>query len=111
DLRSPLPEFREEEFAKLFEAAPAGDGETGRRGDGATKAADDGEIKEEAEETAEPSDRPVAPSPPRPVDPEPVEIQFEGLRDRLRFLTPISLHSTGLRISPDGKQLIYVAHI
>ena len=34
-----------------------------------------------------------------------MEIAFEGLRDRLRFLTPISLHCTGLRISPDGKQL------
>ena len=40
-----------------------------------------------------------------------MEIQFEGLRDRLRFLTPISLHCTGLRISPDGKQLIYLAHV
>ena len=37
--------------------------------------------------------------------------QRSRVRDRLRFLTPISLHCTGLRISPDGKQLVYLAVI
>lgn len=111
DLRPPLPEFREEEFAKLFEAEPAPDGETGRGRDGATTATQEAAEQDEAEETDEPAARPVSPSARPPVTPDPVEIQFEGLRDRLRFLTPISLHCTGLGISPDGKQLIYLAHI
>jgi tricorn protease len=109
DLRPPLPEFREEEFSKLFGPEQEPKDSTRRHGDtegGEGERDTGGEKAEEAE--AEPKS--AAPSEPeKPA--EPVEIQFEGLRDRLRFLTPISLHCTGLRISPDGKQLVYRAHI
>jgi len=107
DLRSPLPEFREDEFAQLFEEKPKEE---------APGSAAPAPASDQAAETAAPGEEELAASvetPPAPAAaaPEPVEIQFEGLRDRLQFLTPISLHCYGLRISPDGKQLIYLAHV
>jgi tricorn protease len=120
DLRPPAPRFREEEFARLFEAPrpPENEKETERRGDGATvreaepgPSAPSGSPPARAEE--EPANgqesTPVPAAAPSP--PEPVEIVFEGIRDRLRFLTPVSLHCAARRISPDGKQLVYVAHV
>ncbi len=107
DLRPPLPEFREEEFAKLFERAEPGAKESTPRHDDS-----EGETGDEAV-AAEEEGAEAAATPAREAEkpPEPVEIQFAGLRDRLRFLTPISLHCTGLKISPDGKQLVYLAQI
>jgi Tol biopolymer transport system component/C-terminal processing protease CtpA/Prc len=114
DLRPPLPEFREEEFAKLFEA-PATESTRRSPSDVGTR---DTEKSEEAEQADEEGEKPGEGEKRSGTDvsepakaPDPVEIQFEGLRDRLRFLTPISLHCTGLSISPDGKQLIYLAQI
>jgi tricorn protease len=118
DLRPPAPEFREEEFEKLFEDARPKEPEPrpaesptpaeARPPEGATPApAEPGETGE-TETPAAP-----APEPPKPEAkaPEPVEIVFDAIQDRLRFLTPVSLHCVGLRISPDGKHLIYRAHI
>jgi tricorn protease len=103
DLRPPLPEFREEEFAKLFEPEP-------EKPEAAKKEPEEENEEEPAEEERRESAEPAGAGGAEKA-PEPVEIDFEGLRDRLRFLTPISLHCTGLKISPDGKQLIYLAHI
>lgn len=108
ELRPPAPRFREEEFAKLFEtpAKPEPPRATPPQNEAS-------ELREnptpEEEKAAEDGEEPKPPEPKTP--PEPVEIVFDGIRDRLRFLTPVSLHCSSRQISPDGKHLIYVARI
>lgn len=119
ELRPPAPRFREEEFARLFEApkppseSPGPEREEPRRDDEpeptalpSTAGSAPSRAEEEPAVEPEPTPSPASPSPP-----EPVEIVFEGIRDRLRFLTPVSLYCGARRISPDSKQLLYVAHV
>src|SRR5262249_480767 len=142
DLRPPAPRFREDEFARLFEAPKppenerSGTGKDFHHGDTEdTEKYTEGEprwgalppsvspctppcspclrgespypprpsARVEEEPAAEQESKPEPAAAPSP--PEPVEIVFEGIRDRLRFLTPVSLYCAARRISPDGKQL------
>lgn len=79
DLRPVQPEFREDEFDKLFEE----------------------EKKEEKKDEGEKKDE----------KPEPVEIEFDGIKHRLRFLTPIQMNAHAQCISPDSKMLIFSAQM
>ena len=105
DLIPIPPELREDEFDKLFE-----------------------EKKEDDEKKEEPESREASPAEPvsqseneadeeskeeddskEKKEPEPVEIEFEDIKHRLRFLTDHKLGASGRQISPDSKSFIYYA--
>jgi Tol biopolymer transport system component/C-terminal processing protease CtpA/Prc len=91
ELKPVPPEFREEEFDKLFEEEDKKD-----RG---KEENEEGEKKEETEK--EEKDK----------KPEPVNIEFEGIKHRLSFLTPSQMNARAMCISPDSKMLIYSAQM
>ena len=94
DLTLHIPTYREDEFRDLFRspvqpAAPTP----------ATKPANTGgqNLSEKAGEKPESEKKP-----------EPIEIRFDGIRDRLTLL-PIGLNAEAPVISPDGKTLVFAA--
>jgi len=87
DLRPVQPEFREEEFDKLFEEEKKDDKEKKE------EEKDDGNAEDKKDEEKKES--------------EPVKIEFEGIKHRLRFLTPLQLSAHALCISPDSKMLVF----
>ena len=91
DLLPVKPEFREDEFDKLFE-------EEKKENDKEKK--DDGDKEGEKDKKDE-----------KKKEPEPVEIDFSDIRRRLNFLTPLQLNAHALCISPDSKILIYQAQM
>jgi tricorn protease len=82
DLLPVPPVFKEDDFEKLFEEENEEDDEGGK-----SDSEDDDEKKEEKET-------------------EPVEIDFEGLKRRLRLLTPSEYNAAAMAISPDSKTLV-----
>lgn len=88
DLVPRTPRFREDQFRELFPAEPAA-----------------------AEAPAPPV--PAAPpanaaNPKKKPAPKPVEIVFEGIRERLSIL-PVALNISSQTLSPDGRQVALIA--
>jgi Tol biopolymer transport system component/C-terminal processing protease CtpA/Prc len=92
DLRPQAPQFREEEFERLF-------GEGGRR------ASPGREQPEAPAETDTEGDEAPAPQPAPPA------VVFEGIERRLRLLTPTQMDAVALCISPDSRDLIFLATV
>jgi Tol biopolymer transport system component/C-terminal processing protease CtpA/Prc len=121
DLRPPAPLFREAEFEKLFQPAPGARGQgAGARAQG--PGARDQEREEPKKEVTEEqpagageSDMLSAKEGARSPTPEPrpptVEIVFEGIERRLRFLTPTQMDAHAWCISPDSRDLIFSATV
>jgi tricorn protease len=124
DLRPAQPVFRESEFERLFEerrereereertppqrvevevapAEPPREPEAGEPGDG--PAAAEQERPAEGQPAGEPAPAPQQPAPPA--------ILFEGVERRLRFLTPMQMDASAEAISPDGKDLLFLAFV
>ena len=80
DLQAVKPEFREDELDKLFEEEKKKENEN------------KGDSQEKNDEKKEP---------------EPVNIEFEGIKNRLRLLTSPQMNCHALSISPDSKMLIF----
>jgi tricorn protease len=85
DLQSIKPEFREDELDKLFEE----------------------EKKEEKEEKKEGTEEKKEPENEKKKEPEAINIEFEGIRHRIRFLTSPQMNCHALAISPDSKMLVF----
>ncbi len=121
DLRPTQPYFREIEFEKLFDRKsadappipPPTPPPTPPLADAGAQQ-EDRDGPERPPETPEP---PIAPSPPvdepqskPPANPH-VEIAFDGIERRLRFLTPMQLDASGMCISPDSRDLLFGATV
>lgn len=133
DLRPPQPVFRESEFERLFEErrergdepreerrppqrveveiAPAEPPELPEEdGQGAAQpAAGDEQPAPSQEQPAEGDGPPETPAP--ESQPAPLPILFEGIERRLRFLTPMQMDASAEAISPDGKDLLFLAAV
>lgn len=96
DLCPILPDFREDEFDKLFEKEEKKEDkdkdEEKKEGEGK----EDGDKKNNDEKKKEP---------------EPVKIVLEGIKHRLRFLSSPQMNAHALAISPDSKMMIYSWHV
>jgi Tol biopolymer transport system component/C-terminal processing protease CtpA/Prc len=124
DLRPQAPQFREAEFEKLFEIKGAADKGQGAGKSGEPKPAPSeptqhsedrsksGETGGQSEEHPKPGEAAAQPQPPNP-NPQPptpaVEIVFDGVERRLRFLTPTQMDASAQCISPDSRDLIFGA--
>ncbi|MFV9505791.1 MAG: S41 family peptidase [Oscillochloridaceae bacterium umkhey_bin13] len=126
DLRPLSPLFREAEFEKLFEEKkkepepakpapteadppsddlPTDDPPPPEASEDVSPAVDDDAAP--AEEAAPPAP-PTEPSTP-PAPPSGLTIVFEGIERRLGFLTPIQMDASVAAISPDSKDLLFLA--
>ncbi|MEP7189318.1 MAG: S41 family peptidase, partial [Roseiflexaceae bacterium] len=112
DLRPQLPQFREADFEKLFEQPTTKD-EGRQKSDEAPKSepvvtnpppvVDNSEPQTaENEQTITTAEQPQPPSPA-------VEIVFEAIERRLRFLTPTQMDASAQCISPDSRDMIFRA--
>jgi tricorn protease len=119
DLRPQLPQFREAEFEKLFERPTTKDEgrtkpvEAPKPEAGVTNSpsvADNSEQQTaEKEQTITTDEQPQPPTPnSQPATPA-VEIVFEAIERRLRFLTPTQMDAGAQCISPDSRDLIFRA--
>jgi tricorn protease len=130
DLRPPRPLFRESEFEKLFEgtgdrgqgtgpergakAAPAPAkpvAPEGKRAEAAPQAETTPDEEPAPAEEGRPAEPPVEEVKPPPPEepPKTIEIDFEGIERRLRFLTPMQMNAAADGISPDSRDLLYRA--
>jgi Tol biopolymer transport system component/C-terminal processing protease CtpA/Prc len=90
DLVPTTPKFREDQFRDLF-TAPKEDVKTEPKA----------EVKADLRTDGKPADKKA---------PTPVEIVFEGIRDRARFVDT-GLDTGAPEISPDGKTLAFIASV
>ncbi|NJO04351.1 MAG: peptidase S41 [Chloroflexaceae bacterium] len=139
DLRPAEPLFRESEFEKLFDdeaerkngrAQPAAPPEPEATDDkqaaaepatAADLSATDDETTEAlpaepaTDETSTEAAQPATESAEASTEPAPdekrIEIAFEGIERRLRFLTPIQMDAAAEAISPDSRDLLFLATI
>jgi len=120
DLRPQAPQFREAEFEKLFDTKGAGDRRQGtgdRRQETESKKAEESERETagDKEKSApnlgdQPKQLESQPPTPSPQPPIPaVDIVFEAIERRLRFLTPTQMDAGAQCISPDSRDLIFRA--
>jgi tricorn protease len=135
DLRPVAPQFREVEFEKLFEPREAAGNRQQASGDRRRDAWDQEHAAEARDERAadetqegerspeEPPDGPVkepqverAPDEAAPNRQSPgthrkpeLEIVFENIERRLRFLTPTQMDAAAMCVSPDSRDLIFSA--
>ena len=115
DLRPQRPVFREAEFERLFERPNAGE----RAGAAGAPAAERRQPETEQGATGDqPSDAaasaratPDAGEPSADPGVAPLEIDFEGIERRLRFLTPLQMNASAEAISPDSKDLLLLATV
>jgi Tol biopolymer transport system component/C-terminal processing protease CtpA/Prc len=126
DLRPPRPLFRESEFEKLFEQGSG----AREQGTAERKAPERVELEIEPPPEGLPGARPPADAPPAgepsavpdrvndaqrhaALGPQPsaLEIVFEGIERRLSFLTPPQMNAGAEAISPDSKDLLYLAMV
>ncbi len=91
DLRPQAPTFREEEFEKLFEEKTNDEGRTTKEGNESSAAQADQHVKSKT--------------------PKALEIVFEGIERRMRFLTPTQMNARGQCISADSRDLIFSAMV
>jgi len=82
DLQAPKPEFREDELDKLFEEEKKEEKKDGN--------------EEKKETEAE-----------KKKEPETINIEFDDIRHRIRFLTSPQMNCHALAISPDSKMLVF----
>ena len=109
DLKPIRPVFKEEDFDRLFrEEKPdkpqppeAESGET-EEADPVTEGSDESENEGDAEGKNGKDKKPEKKI-------EPVEIEFEGIKHRLRFLTDFKLNAAAESIRPNSKTLIFRA--
>ncbi|MCC6444304.1 MAG: PD40 domain-containing protein [Armatimonadetes bacterium] len=112
DLAPVPPAFREADFEKLFEeTAPAREKEEEPKAPEAVPRENPpaiaARLASQAEETPEPPKESPEKSEKKESKPEPVKIVREGLKDRLRFLTPATWNAWAMAVSPDSKTLIF----
>ena len=127
DLRPPPPFFREVEFEKLFrgpedriQKPEAGSQEPvaeeqdresrGRRTDAGEPQAEEEAPQDDSEPTPEAGSAEAKP-PASGGARAPVEIDFDGIERRLRFLTPAEMDAYAHCISPDSRDLIFSATV
>lgn len=116
DLRPPTPFFRENEFEKLFEPKEAKpESKEPAPEPPVAPPAEPAEPRDSADgEPPAPASAPAEPAAPpaRPKGAEQaVTIVFEGIERRIRYITPLSLPSYALCISPDSRDLIFNAFV
>jgi hypothetical protein len=120
DLPPQLPQFREAEFEKLFDTKVTGD--KGQETKDRREETGDKKPEDQERETAGDNEKPVPkladqpeqsesqPPTPNSQPPTPtVEIVFEAIERRLRFLTPTQMDAGAQCISPDSRDLIFRA--
>jgi Tol biopolymer transport system component/C-terminal processing protease CtpA/Prc len=113
DLRPQVPQFREAEFEKLFDTKVTGDRGQGTGDRGQETRTPDQEITADQEKSApKTADQPQQPEPPTP-NPQPpaLEIVFDAIERRLRFLTPTQMDASAQCISPDSRDLVFRAFV
>lgn len=135
DLRPQPPTFREEEFEKLFadeqksgakgqgtgnrgqeiddrgqaaEVQGQGTGDEGHKEEAASQAADERAARGE-EKVGAPATTQKAKAASQTA--KSIEIVFEGIERRLRFLTPSQMDAHALAISPDSRDLLFSATV
>ena len=91
DLKPIQPIFKEEDFDRLFETDEDKDNDENRPETADTDSENDGE-KDAGKKSI-----------------EQVEIEFETIKHRLRFLTDSKLNAEAMRIHPDSKTLVFCA--
>ncbi len=109
DLKPIRPVFKEEDFDRLFreekrdkpQPSEAESGET-EEADPVTAGSDESEKEGDAESKNGKDKKPEKKI-------EPVEIEFEGIKHRLRFLTDFKLNAAAESIRPNSKTLIFRA--
>ncbi|MCZ6675894.1 MAG: DPP IV N-terminal domain-containing protein, partial [Candidatus Poribacteria bacterium] len=114
DLKPIPPVFKEEDFDKLFQEEkkpdrdkdedtpqpPEAESSEGKASDSAGEDSDEAENEDASEsEKGKEKKKKV----------EPVEIDFEGIKHRLHFLTDFKLNAQAMHIHPDSKTLIFRA--
>jgi Tol biopolymer transport system component/C-terminal processing protease CtpA/Prc len=126
DLRPQPPQFREAEFEKLFDRPTSDE----RRPE--TDEKQESDIKNQEQVTDKRDDRKETPEPENSTkqqkpaaeessdtenpkskaqNPKSVEIVFEGIERRLRFLTPTQMDAGAQCISPDSRDLLFSATV
>jgi len=119
DLRPQSPQFREAEFEKLFDTKGTGDRAqgTGKSTERKPDAAEPPNQPEDSSKSSEPSELSQEHTKPDQVaeqaqPPTPsVEIVFEGIERRLRFLTPTQMDAGAQCIGRDSRDLIFSASV
>jgi Tol biopolymer transport system component/C-terminal processing protease CtpA/Prc len=126
DVQPPQPSFREEEFEKLFgDPAKAPDAQpAAKQATPADPSAQPVEAPQPGAGREFPADEAPADSAPRsasespgeskepPPEPPPsLDIVFDGIERRLQLLTPLQMDAKALAISPDSRDLIFLATV
>jgi tricorn protease len=122
DLLPPPPSFREDEFEKLFADPPKPPEQQPAAPAPAAAAASTVPAEGQSDERELPADEPpadeappeAAPPEPRggePQKPPPIEIAFDGIERRLQLITPLQMDARALAISPDSRDLIFLATV
>ncbi len=122
DLRPPSPQFREADFEKLFSDAPEPTRKSVSPSTGQTHpdpaaapadAPDTAETPDTADtaETPDTADTAETPDTPTPTTGKPVEIVFEGIQRRLHILTPPQMDASVAALSPDSRDLLFLANV
>ena len=109
DLKPIQPVFKEEDFDRLFREEkpdkpqpPEAESSEKKETDSGAKSSEESENEQEGE-SKEAKDK----KPKKKI--EPVEIEFEGIKHRLRFLTDFKLNASAESIRPNSKTLIFRA--
>ena len=105
DLVPRAPKFREDQFRELFDEAPARGPDRSRQQSAPANSAAPNNSAEQS--PADPQEKDSAHPADRKPPVKPVEITFEGIRQRLTSL-PIGLDVNDAQISPDGKEVFYL---
>lgn len=108
DLKLVQPIFKEEDFDKLFEEEEDEDKEQDKASS-ETKSEDEDNEEEPDDEDAKESDDKKGKDKKKKKEIEPIEIEFETIKHRLRFLTDYKLNAEAMCIRPDSKTLIFRA--
>jgi tricorn protease len=113
DLRPLQPQFREAEFEKLFQLKEQGTENKEQKAESVVSgplsvAEDESRPKADNEPTATQAEQRTTDNGQRTTDKN-IEIVFEGIERRLRFLTPTQMDASAQCISPDSRDLIFRA--
>ncbi|HEX4007993.1 MAG TPA: S41 family peptidase [Acidobacteriaceae bacterium] len=106
DLTPHVPKYREDELSDLFKA-PGAPSKESQPKPGEPAPAEPEKKSDAVAETARPSESGASA---RPKKFEPINIAFDGIRDRLTFV-PVGLSVLNPVISPDGKMVVFLADV
>ena len=109
DLVPRAPKFREDQFRELFDETPARGPDRNRQQSAPASPSTADSASEKPATDAQEKDATRAADQKKPAV-KPVEINFEGIRQRLTSL-PIGLDVNDAQISPDGKTLLIDASV